>query len=255
MIIDSHAHIGRNEHINASVDELLLSMDKSKIDKALVFAGKINDIDNEFLYKQISGKDRLHGVLACHINDAKYDRDLLRDLLNDPKIVGVKFYLGYEHWYPDNSKIYEVLDYIQYKKKVAIFHCGDCLSSIGNAKLKYAHPLGIDDPAVDFPELKIVIAHIGFPWQQETAEVCYKNKNVYSDISGFVYGDFSFSDKIKFKKVISEFLAICPSNKLLFGTDYPISNQKSYLTALDDSFGELLTPRALSHNTEKVFNI
>jgi uncharacterized protein len=227
MILDCHTHIGRNEHINATVDQLLRSMDTAEIDKSLVFAGKLNSVSNEYLAEQIAPhKDRLYGVACFHPNDSLSALDKL--LAENSQIVAVKFYLGYDHWYPWDNHICSALIRCQLKNIPAIFHCGDCLNSVRSAKLKYAHPLGIDDVAVDHPNTKFVIAHMGFPWHRDAAEVCYKNKNVYADISGFVYGKFNDESQKKFDKVVEEFVELAPSSKLLFGSDWPISDQESY---------------------------
>jgi hypothetical protein len=50
----------------------------------------------------------------------------------------------------------------------------------------------VDDVAVDYPDVKFVICHLGNPWFQDTAEVLYKNDNVYADISGLTLGDFDY---------------------------------------------------------------
>lgn len=251
MIIDCHTHIGRNQHINASVDDLLISMDAAKIDKSLVFAGKLNDISNEYLLEQITPhQDRLYGVACFHPYDKVHD---LRSLLEDnPQIVAVKFYTGYDHWFPNNGNITDALFVCELRGITAIFHCGDCLASVQHAKLKYAHPLGVDDVAVDYPDVKMVIAHIGYPWVRDTAEVCYKNANVYTDVSGFVYGKFTPDDVTKFYKTINEFCDISSNEKLLFGSDWPISNQSSYVEVCN-SF--LLLNVACQGTAEKVFNL
>lgn len=265
MIIDCHTHLGRNDHINYSVEDLLTSMDNAGIDKALVFAGEIADCPNEWMLEQIAPHtDRLYGVAAAHPLNPKFKK--MSEVQNDAvklarwyaqgKIKAVKFYTGYDHYYPFDMKDND--DYLMELADVGcpvIFHSGDCLASCKHAKLKYAHPLHIDEVAVDFPETKFIIAHMGFPWHRDAAEVCYKNPNVYADISGFVYGDFKHDEPWKFKKVISEFLDIAPVDKLLFGTDAPISNQKSYLNALWDAWGDTLTPKRLSDNVKKVFKI
>ena len=235
MIIDCHSHLGKNKNINASVGELLHSMDKANIDKALVFAGRLNAASNQYVLEQIKPhKDRLYAVAACHLEDSKDDDKYLHSLIDGKEVVAVKFYLGYEYWYPTDHRIYAMLEHMRDKNITAIFHCGDCLNTVKGAKLKYAHPLEIDDVAVDFPDQKIVIAHMAFPWVRDAAEVCYKNANVYSDISGFVYGQFGLTDYSKFKRVLEEFLSICPGKKLLFGTDWPISDQSSYVQALNN---------------------
>jgi len=253
VIIDSHTHIGRNSHINSDAETLLRSMDKSKVDKALVFAGKLNDAPNEYLWEQLAPhKDRLFGVAAWHPNDQTIDKIILTHAIEAGKVYAVKFYLGYDHWYPNDNRIYEMLELLQKKNIPAIFHTGDCLASIQNAKLKYAHPLGIDEVAVDFPDLKIVMAHMAYPWQRDAAEVCYKNRNVYADMSGFVYGNFDAKDVRHFHQVVTEFTTIAGgTDKLLFGTDFPISNQQSYIDVVSDLVGM----DNVSNNIHKVFNL
>lgn len=271
MIIDCHTHLGRNEHINARVDQLLKSMDEANIDKSLVFAGDLNDYPTAMMLEEIAPhRDRLYGVAAWdfdYLHKGRYTNDSHKDaakymfeqekklieLYKAGEIVAIKFYTGYYHTMPNS--LTEILWRMNQVGCPAIFHCGDCLNSVKCAKLKYAHPLNIDEVAVDYPDMNFIIAHMGYPWYRDAAEVCYKNKNVYSDISGFVYGDFSGLDQIKFKQTIVEFLSISSSDKLLFGTDYPISNQKSYLSALDDSFGEIMTPQSLTKNVIKAFNL
>jgi len=248
MIIDCHAHIGKSKHINSSVKDLIDSMEVAKIDKSLVFASKFADISNQELMDAISPyKDKLHGVLAYHSSD--YPEKLF-PYIEDANVVAVKFYLGYDHWYPTDERIYEVLKLCWKYKKTAIFHCGDCLNSMGRAKLKYSHPLNIDEVAVDNPEVKIVIAHMGNPWVRDTAEVCYKNDNVYTDISGYVYGKFSIIDVSNFEKLLKEYLRIAPPEKLLFGSDFPISDNFSYKEIVLKLIGS-----SIFSNAEKAFGM
>lgn len=233
MILDCHTHIGRNSHINATAVDLIKSMNDADIDKALVFAGHINDCSNEWMAEQIKRfKDRLYGIASVHMKEMFTSKDMSLDSLYralDNGAVGVKLYTGYEHFAPNSDQVRFVLDMIKPYKRPVIFHTGDCLNSISNAKLKYAMPLDIDDIAVDFPDQTFVIAHMGFPFVREAAQVCYKNKNVYADTSGFVYGQFSQDDINQFEIALKEFTNRDVDNKLLFGTDFPISNQRSYI--------------------------
>jgi predicted TIM-barrel fold metal-dependent hydrolase len=242
-------------------------MDNAKIDKSLVFAGELNDCPNDWMLEQIKPhRDRLYGVMAYHHPNFRWV-DFEKQAM-DNEVVGIKFYTGYEHYYPhdlyDNEKdapvsaiYHNPLELCSQLKIPAIFHCGDCLNSVKKAKLKYSHPLNIDEAAVDYDDVKFVIAHVGFPWVTDTAEVCYKNANVYTDISGFVYGKFRADDLRKFKIMIGQFLEIAGSDKLLFGTDFPISDQKSYHDTLNQiwEFGDAFSIQSLSKNVQKVFNL
>lgn len=233
IIVDCHTHIG----FDHSVDQLLKSMDDARIDKSLVFAGQIAGITNEFLLKAIAPhKDRLFGVAAAHpmqrgaLHQFEETKKLV-DWFGEGKIVATKFYVGYEYYYPVNADHYLVR--LNEVKCPVIFHSGDCYCKNSNtAKLKYAHPLHIDEVAVDYPDINFVIAHMGNPWIVDAAQVCYKNKNVYSDISGFVYGEFSTIDITNFDAAVETFCNITGGiDKLLFGSDWPISNQSSYRSA------------------------
>lgn len=272
MIIDSHTHLGRNDHIKGNAKQLLESMDSAKIDKALVFAGPMNDCPNEWLFEQVKPhRDRLFPVMAYehpHWHDIN-----MRKMVEEHKPVAIKFYTGYEHYYPLDlyhddrmhpaGMFHNPLQLCSEFNIPAIFHCGDCLNSVKEAKLKYAHPLNIDEAAVDYDDVTFIIAHMGYPWVRDTAEVCYKNKNVYTDISGFVYGEFSKDDVGKFGKTLQEFLDIADSSKLLFGTDWPISNQRSYIETLDYlaniaptlKVSEIFSPHYMTQNTIKAFNL
>lgn len=52
-------------------------------------------------------------------------------------------------------------------------------------RLKYSNPMYMDDVAVDFPEMKIILAHPSFPWQEEALAVAQHKPNVYIDLSGW----------------------------------------------------------------------
>lgn len=270
MIIDCHTHLGRNEHIKASVQELLASMDAAHIDKALVFAGDMNDCPNNYLLSELKPhRDRLLAVVAAQpskwekMSDIQKDASRLADLYQAGDIVAVKFYTGYDHYYPGDRLIEDYLMDLEDVGCPAIFHSGDCLNSCKGAKLKYAHPLHIDDVAVDYPGMNFIIAHMGYPWHRDAAEVCYKNKNVYSDISGFVYKHFDGESLPKFQKTLQEFLEIADSDKLLFGTDWPIASQGSYLDALDwvsahttnRKMSEVFSAQYMTQNIKKAFKL
>jgi predicted TIM-barrel fold metal-dependent hydrolase len=252
-------------------------MDDSKIDKALVFAGRLNGITTpEMLVEIEPHRDRLYGVASWDFGFTSYisgdygtwalgshQSTIFSKLYQAGHIAAVKFYTGYDHYMPGSDQVRYALEELQKVKCPVIFHCGDCLNSACHAKLKYAHPLNIDEVAVDYPDINFIIAHIGYPWVKDTAEVCYKNKNVFTDISGFVYGDFDGQDKTKFKNVLNEFLDIADSDKLLFGTDWPISNQHSYIEALDwisvnttnRKMSEAFTPQYMTENVKRAFKL
>jgi predicted TIM-barrel fold metal-dependent hydrolase len=241
MIIDVHTHIN-NYHeervvsLEDCLDHLSATMMENKVDYSLVLTSyKVNKDrpSTKQVVEAIKGRDNL-GVVSG-ISFLHYDhRDirLIGEYLEQGLIKGLKFYPGYEPFYPDDGRLrvmYEMA--IEYDVPV-MFHSGDTYSPSG--KVKYSHPIHIDDLAVDYPDLKIVICHIGNPWIKDCMEVVYKNKNVYADISGLVLGDFTEKFERYMKNEIEEMITYAGDPQFfLYGTDWPLCNMKSYLKFMD----------------------
>ena len=84
----------------------------------------------------------------------------------------------------------------------------------GNSmRLKYSNPMYMDDVAVDFPGLKIILAHPSFPWQEEALAVAQHKPNVYIDLSGW-------SPKY-FPDILVRYCNSILRKKVLFGSDWP----------------------------------
>lgn len=237
MIIDVHTHIN-NYHkdkvtsIENSLDLLSQNMEQNQVDYALVLSSyKVNKDrpSTKEVVEAIEGRKNL-GVVSgiSYLNYTHRDIREISEYLERGLIKGLKVYPGYEPFYPNDIRLKVVYEMaIEFDVPVMI-HSGDTYAPTG--KVKYSHPLHIDDLAVDYPALKIVICHIGNPWIKDCMEVVYKNDNVYADISGLVLGDFEEKFERYMKKEIEEMITYAGDPKyLLYGTDWPISNMKSYL--------------------------
>lgn len=257
MIFDSHTHIGFGGLIKAKTTELLSSMKMAGIQKAAVFAGAINECSTEQLLEVTKDyKGTLYPVGSISpFSPSKPSLKKVEGWLKEEKVFGLKFYVGYEYFYPNDKAIRDYLKLLQKYERPAIFHSGDLYNRALTARLKYAHPLQIDDLAATMPKLKIIIAHMGFPWIIDAVEVVYKNKNVYCDCSGFVYGTFGRDDKTElagiFKRILGKFEL---DDRLLFGTDWPISNQSDYVKIVSALSGKCKR-KIMSKNAEAAFAI
>lgn len=237
MIIDCHVHLNHYEGtkhlpLEERVETLLRTMQGSNVDYSIILSSyKVNaDRPSTEQLIDITKKHDNLAVVAGFSIDNHTDDDFknCRRWLKDGLIKGMKLYCGYEHYYPYDKKYQRVYDLcIEFGVPVMI-HTGDTFSSTG--KLRFSHPLNIDEIAVDNPELKIIICHLGNPWIQDCEEVIYKNKNVYADISGLVLGDFNHYYEEFMVDKVAEFLNYAGEPKyLLYGSDWPISNMESYL--------------------------
>jgi len=245
MLIDCHVHAYTKEEIK----KLLLSMEENQIGKAVImYWPNIDGLKNPVLktpplnevLENIKNYPNLFLAGSIRVTDEKnFDTQLkeLENALVKKKIIGVKLYLGYEHFFANDLRcdvIYKLC--LKYNVPV-IYHTGDTWKS-KTALVRFTNPIYIDDVAVKFPKLKILISHMGNPcWTKETAEVIYKNKNVFTDFCGILsfFGKFAKDYDDSLKKEIRELVSFCGSpRKLLFGSDYDIYEQKQYIDFLKE---------------------
>ncbi len=109
--------------------------------------------------------------------------------------------------------------------------------------LKYARPVYVDRVAADFPDLKIILAHVGFPWKDETLMIASKNPNVSVDVSGWQYAS-SIPLKIYQMVADAKIMRVFP-NRMLFGSDYPLFENTMSLKNWVEFFKGLQMPPEL----------
>jgi predicted TIM-barrel fold metal-dependent hydrolase len=205
---------------------------------------------------------RLHPVGLAH--PERFDQDHLdrvEEVLKKGKVKALKVYLGYLHYGPYSPGYRPYYKLAARYKVPVIFHTGDTFSRA--AKVKYAHPLAIDEVAVDFPETKFVIAHFGNPWVADAAEVVYKNKNVWADLSGILIGDeavFAGLEKdgalgrtVKRIKRGIEFVEA--PEKFFFGSDWPLAPLRAYRDFVRRLFPARHHEAVFRLNAQRVFGL
>ncbi len=229
-VIDAHLHINFDRPysqeiankvgLNYTPEGLIKDMDSSNVACALVMSirGQM-DAAKEFA-QRYPNRFWIAGS-ADPKNLTEQDLAALEADLATGAIRAVKLYTGYQHYYPDDEDCVPIYQLLMKYDTPVIFHTGDCVSTM--ARLRFSHPLNVDDLAFRFPDLKIVMAHMGNPWLWDAAEVIYKNENVYGDISGLITG-LPDTYKKEYRNWVREQLETaiyyCGADNLLFGTDY-----------------------------------
>jgi len=242
MIIDCHVHLNHYadeevDVLSASLPKLLATMRRNRVDQSIILTSyKVSPgrPSTRQVVEAIKDTPSLHVVAGIGyetVNPAVIED--LDDLLGAGSLKGLKLYPGYEPFYPSDPKLEPVYDLAARHDVPVMIHCGDTYSPRG--KVKYSHPLNVDEVAVDHPDVKFVICHLGNPWLADCAEVVYKNANVYADISGLVLGDFTDRFEAYMRRELQDLLVwgVDPSN-VLYGTDWPISSMESYLEFMQD---------------------
>jgi uncharacterized protein len=138
--------------------------------------------------------------------------------VGDLGLRGIKLGPNYQDFEPFGEPARRVYGWAESRGLPIVFHQGT--SPIRAAPLRYAHPLVMDEIAIDFPELRVVMAHLGHPWQADTIAVVRKHPHVYADISAGFYRPWSYYHALR---LATEWAVL---HKLLFGSDFPVATAR-----------------------------
>ena len=243
FLIDAHVHLN-NYHESTrrptveNVGELLAKMDEVGVDHAIVITSYKVDLDRpsaEEVIEVLAENSRTTVVEGLRWRgEQRTDLFSLEERIRDGLVKGIKLYPGYDH-YPINDPSLETVFRIAAKHDVPVMiHTGDTYSK--TAKVRMAHPLLVDDVAVDYPDVRFVMCHLGNPWFQDAAEVLYKNDNVYADISGLTLGEFSYDFERYVAMRLKDMITYMgdPGKQLMYGTDWPLVRMKPYVKLLQE---------------------
>jgi predicted TIM-barrel fold metal-dependent hydrolase len=151
-------------------------------------------------------------------------------LIEEYGVRGFKFHPTAQGFYPNDRMAYPLYEVIQDAGLVALFHTGQTGVGAGapggyGLRLKYSNPMHLDDVAADFPNLKIIMAHPSFPWQEEALAVATHKPSVYIDLSGW-------SPKY-FPPILVRYANSILKDKMLFGSDYPVITPDRWIADFD----------------------
>lgn len=149
-----------------------------------------------------------------------------RRLIEHYGVKGFKFHPQYQEFFPNDKAAYPLYEVISEAGLPALFHTGHSgmgtgLRGGGGIRLKYGNPMPVDDVAVDFPDMPIILAHPSWPWQDEALSMCLHKPQVYIDLSGW-------SPKY-FPPQLVQFANTQLKRKVLFGSDYPLITPDRWL--------------------------
>jgi predicted TIM-barrel fold metal-dependent hydrolase len=186
----------------------------------------------------------------------KHELSLLEAEIQKPEAVGIKIYLGYYPFYAYDD-VYDPVYQLAMKYQLpVIFHTGDTYSERG--LLKYSHPLTLDEVAVKYREINFVMAHFGDPWVLDGAEVLYKNRNMYADLSGLVVGTAEDLERYKksprfFNHLLHALTFTDDYSKFIFGTDWPLAQVQPYIDLVKSLIPEEFHEDVFFNSALKVF--
>ena len=147
-------------------------------------------------------------------------------LQRDPHCLGIKFYMGYQNVYLYDKRHEPLFELAKAYDVPVAMHSGETANHHG--RLRYSHPLTVDEAASEHPEVRFVICHVGNPWVPDAIEVASKNENVFIDFSGL--WEHRLTPKREqeiqaFQQYVRMWLEYHELwDKIMYGSDWPLIN-------------------------------
>ncbi len=174
-----------------------------------------------------------------------------RRLVASGGIKGLKLHPPLQQFFPNDPLAYPLYEVFAEASLPVLFHTGHSgigtnMPGGGGIRLKYGNPMYIDDVAVDFPDLPIIMAHPSFPWQDEAISICLHKPTVYIDLSGW-------SPKY-FSPTLVQYANTLLKTKVLFGSDYPLITPDRWLADFEKiAIRDEVRPLILKENAIRLF--
>jgi uncharacterized protein len=222
-----------------SVDERLTGRPQVPNDEVAAFAAENSDVVMAF-----ASVDPMRGADA--VKEAKR-------LIATGGFRGFKLHCPLMKFHANDKAAYPFYEVLAEAKLPVIFHTGHSgigtgMPGGGGVRLKYGNPMDIDDVAVDFPDMPIIMAHPSFPWQDEAISVCLHKPQVYIDLSGW-------SPKY-FSPILIQYANTLLKKKMLFGSDYPLITPDRWMTDFAAiAIRDEVRPLILKENAARLFSL
>lgn len=226
------------------------AMDEAQVSKGLICSWYNPEgalISNGDVYNLVNQHpDRFVGIASVMLNKPIPAVEELRKCVKQLGFKGLRIVqwlwnlpVTHAYYYP----LFTECVHLDIPVCLQVGHTGPLMPSEVGRPIPY-----IDQIALDFPDLKIVCGHIGYPWTQEMIAVATKHKNVFIDTSAYAANRFP-----------PEFVNYMQKNgqdKVLFGTNYPMITPAQCLKNLSDlQLSEEVENKFLYGNAIRVFGL
>lgn len=172
--------------------------------------------------------------------------DRARRLVHEHGIRGFKFHPAAQGFFPNDPVAYPLYAEIERLGVPAVFHTGQMGG--GSARLKHCDPLHLDDVALDFPGMTVIMAHPSFPWQDVALSIAAMRPNAYIDLSGW--------SPRYFPPQLVQHANTLLKDKVMFGSDYPVLSPERWLADFADApFRDEVRPGILTANAARVLGL
>jgi hypothetical protein len=218
QIWDSTARLGRVQGEVAAVQaDATRHLEASHlVDRAIVLAFKSRylqaEIPNQFVADYVRrNSTKMVGFAGIDPTDADW-RGELRIAQEELLLKGVTISPGMQNFHPCDTRAMRLYEECMNRGMPVLFEQNFRSPA---SKMEFARPMLLDEVAREFPDLRIVVAHLGHPWIDETVVLLGKHSNVYANIAGLMRQPWLTYNALL---AAHEYGVI---DRLLFGSDFP----------------------------------
>ena len=193
----------------------------------------IEEMLKPFRFEEFLDMEDMYFLDSVNLNNLEEQLiEVERDLQNFPRILGIKVYLGYQHYYANDKKIVEVARLADKYKIAVTFHCGEIFNEEGNSEFSpFSDAKYMEELVEMFPNVNFIASHMNWPNFDSLFELCNKYKNVYTCFSGCNDGETKEereSQNKKIAEIINFYIRKYPSikKKIMYGTDFFTSSDQ-----------------------------
>lgn len=212
--------------LNGKIERLIGEMDEAGIDKTVLLAldaglafstsMTVRDYNDYVIDIVREHPDRIIGFAGI---DPRRGKEAVEELSRcyDMGLRGLKLWT-LTGFYPDDEAYYPLYEKVAELKLPILVHTG---SGPPGTYMKFSRPVYVDKVAVDFPDINIIMAHIGMPWVEEAAAVVMKNPNVFVDLSA--WEPMLKAAPVALCQALAQIkLGTGSLRQVLFGSDWPL---------------------------------
>jgi len=189
--------------------------------------------------------EKIIGFAAVDPNEPNAIEELEHVVL-DRGLRGLKLTPIYSDFHPMDERVQPVYEFCAKRGLPIVFHQGTTF--VQAAPLKYSLPILLEDVALKYPDLVMVVAHLGHPWEADTIVMIRKQPNMFADLSALYYRPWQFYNSM----VLAMEYGVL--DKLLFGTDYPVTTIEESLAGIRN-LNQVAAPNMPQVPVEKIEEI
>jgi predicted TIM-barrel fold metal-dependent hydrolase len=272
IAIDTHTHLEvscRNpfdnygEEFDRAADKYFRSSRRPTMQEKIGFVNFTVDAESQQGRRRIPNEEIAEAALAnpdimiafgsIDPHKGKFGAREARKLVEEYGVKGFKFHPTVQGFEPADRMAWPIYEVINEHKLPAIFHSGH--SGIGSGmrcggglKLSNSRPMLLEEVAMAFPDMQIVIAHPSWPWQDEALSLALHKPNIWIDLSGW-------SPKY-FPAQLVQYANTLLKDRILFGSDFPLITPDRWMADFEEAgFKDTVKPLILKENAKRLLNL